>query len=168
MNETKNEIVEVGEKFPAFSLQCVAASPEGMHVEERSNQDFLGKPLIVFFYPKDATCGCTAEVIGFRDAYEEFGKLGVQVLGVSRDTAGAHKKFIESQNLPFPLLCDRERVLAAQLGLLVQKTMYGKPVTGSLRNTFALDENGVVLQIWERVAPESHASQVLDWCHDNL
>ena len=166
MNE-KNQMLPIGANFPSFSLLCVMISPDGMRVEERSNEDFLGKPLILFFYPKDATCGCAVEVCGFRDAFQEFANLGVQVVGVSRDTPGAHKKFIENQNLPFPLLCDRERVLAAQLHLLVQKTMYGKPVTGSLRNTFALDENGVVRNVWERVAPETHATQVLVWCRDN-
>lgn len=165
MNE--NASIAIGAKFPDFEMSAVVPREGGAQIETRSNHDFLGKPLIVFFYPKDATCGCTTEVCGFRDAYAEFQKLEVQVVGVSRDTVGAHKKFIENQNLPFPLLCDRERVLASQLGLLVQKKMYGKPVTGSLRNTFALDSNGVVQKVWERVAPETHATEVLAWCREN-
>jgi peroxiredoxin Q/BCP len=122
-----------------------------------------GKISVVFFYPKDATSGCTVEVCGFRDLYSEFEKLGVNIIGVSRDGISAHKKFITNQNLPYPLLSDKERVLIEGLNLLVNKTMYGKPVTGVLRNTFVLDKDGNIVKVFEKVTPLGHAQEVLDY-----
>ena len=159
MSETPADFL--GQKFPDFQVSAAVPREGETKIETRENADFLGAPLILFFYPKDATCGCTVEADGFRDAYSEFQKLGVQVVGVSRDGATSHQRFIENRALPFPLLCDRERVLAETLGLLVAKKMYGKPVTGTRRTTFALDANGVVTRVWENVTPENHAQEVL-------
>lgn len=154
--------------FPDFSLGAVRPQESGAHTFTLSNADLRGRPCVLFFYPKDATCGCTVEVCSFRDRYSEFQKLGVEVVGVSRDTLSSHQKFIANQNLPFPLLSDKERELARACGLLVNKTMYGKPVVGSMRATFALDENGVVQHIWRDVQPLGHADAVLQWCREHV
>ncbi|HEX8235993.1 MAG TPA: peroxiredoxin [Abditibacteriaceae bacterium] len=153
---------QIGHPFPQFSLP--AAVPQGDNIVEQtmSNDDLRGRTTVVFFYPKDATSGCTVEVCGFRDLYPEFEKLNVQVIGVSRDTVSSHKRFIQNQNLPYPLIADNERVLIDGLELLIHKTMYGKPVTGVLRNTFVLDKAGNIARIFEKVTPLGHAQEVLD------
>jgi peroxiredoxin Q/BCP len=150
-----------GQTFPAFA--SLAAIPAGDEIEQRelSRADFRGAPLVVFFYPKDATSGCTIEVCGFRDEYAGFEKIGAQVLGVSRDKVSAHVRFVQNQGLPYPLLADPEQKLIRACNLLVNKTMYGKPVTKVLRTTFALDENGDILKVWENVTPLGHAREVL-------
>ena len=123
---------------------------------------------MLFFYPKDATPGCTVEACGFRDEYSLFRQLGVSVVGISRDKVSAHLKFIENQNLPYPLLADAEKSLIGACNLIVPKTMYGKPVTKILRTTVVLDENGVVLKIYENVKPPGHAREVLDFVRQYL
>lgn len=153
-------IPQAGDKFPDFDLPV--ALPGGEQ-NTLSLADCAGAPLVIFFYPKDATSGCTIEVCGFRDEYSGFEAIGAKVLGVSRDKISAHKRFIENQNLPYPLLADSERVLIQACNLLVDKKMYGKPVTAVLRTTFALDENGVVLRVWENVSPLGHAREVLEF-----
>ncbi len=154
---------QIGQPFPQFSLP--AAVPQGDNIVEQimSNDDLRGRTTVVFFYPKDATSGCTVEVCGFRDLHAEFEKVNVQVIGVSRDTVSSHKRFIANQNLPYPLIADKERVLIEGLNLLVNKTMYGKPVTGVLRNTFVLDAQGNIARIFEKVTPLGHAQEVLDF-----
>ncbi len=154
---------QIDQAFPQFSLP--AAVPQGNEIIEQtmSNDDLRGRTTVVFFYPKDATSGCTIEVCSFRDLYPEFEKLNVQVIGVSRDAVSSHKRFIQNQGLPYPLIADKERVLIEGLNLLVNKTMYGKPVTGVLRNTFVLDENGNIARIFEKVMPLGHAQEVLDY-----
>lgn len=154
---------QIGQPFPQFSLP--AAVPQGSNVVEQtmSNDDLRGHTSVVFFYPKDATSGCTIEVCGFRDLYSEFEKLNVQVIGVSRDTVSSHKRFIQNQNLPYPLIADKERVLIEGLNLLVNKTMYGKPVTGVLRNTFVLNKDGDIARVFEKVTPLGHAQEVLNY-----
>ncbi len=154
---------QLGQPFPQFTLP--AAVPQGGNIIEQtmSNDDLRGRTTVVFFYPKDATSGCTIEVCGFRDLHPEFQKLGVQVIGVSRDTVSSHKRFIANQNLPYPLIADKERVLIESLNLLVNKTMYGKPVTGVLRNTFVLNKDGDIARVFEKVTPLGHAQEVLDY-----
>jgi peroxiredoxin Q/BCP len=154
---------QIGQPFPQFSLP--AAVPQGDTAIEQtmSNDDLRGRTTVVFFYPKDATSGCTVEVCGFRDLYTEFCKLNVSVIGVSRDSVSSHRRFIQNQNLPYPLIADKERVLIDGLNLLVNKTMYGKPVTGVLRNTFVLDANSNIARIFEKVTPLGHAQEVLDY-----
>lgn len=159
-NKTSSTIPQPGERFPDFSL--IAVAPDGTQ-STRTLADFAGAPLVIFFYPKDATSGCTIEVCGFRDEYSGFEEIGAQVVGVSRDKASAHKRFIENQNLPYPLLADSEQVLLRACNLIANKTMYGKPVTKVLRSTFVLDENGVILKTYENVTPLGHAGEVLDF-----
>lgn len=160
--------LQEGAPFPDFSLQAVRPSGHGAEVVTLSNAELRARPLVLFFYPKDATCGCTVEVCEFRDLHAQFADLGVGVAGVSRDTVGSHRKFIANQNLPFALLSDVERKLATACGLLKPKTMYGKPVVGSMRATFALDSDGVILKIWRDVQPLGHADEVLAWCRENF
>ena len=154
-------IPQPGQTFPDFDLPAAIPSPEGTHKSALSRHDFRGAPLVIFFYPKDATCGCTTEVCGFRDEYSSFEELGAKVVGISRDKLSAHGRFIENQSLPFPLLADSEQILLRACGLIKNATMYGKPITRVLRTTFALDENGIVLRVWENVAPPGHAAEVL-------
>jgi peroxiredoxin Q/BCP len=156
-------IPQSGEAFPDFSLP--AALPDGTQ-NTFSLKNFAGNPLILFFYPKDATSGCTIEVCGFRDEYSGFQELGARVLGVSRDKVSSHQRFIENQRLPYPLLADAGQTLIHACNLLIHTTMYGKPVTKVLRTTFALDENGVVLRVWDNVSPVGHAREVLDFLRE--
>jgi peroxiredoxin Q/BCP len=158
-----SSLPEVGQRFPGFSLSL--ATPRGGEIEQStlSLEDLRGAPSVIFFYPKDATPGCTIEVCGFRDEYQNFEKLGVRVVGISRDKIGAHLRFIKNQQLPYPLLADPEKQLISACNLIVNKTMYGKPVTKILRTTFALDEEGKILKVWESVSPLGHAREVLSF-----
>ncbi|HEX8834108.1 MAG TPA: peroxiredoxin [Abditibacteriaceae bacterium] len=158
-----SQIPEVGKPLPPFSLPAVQRIEGELVTSTRSNADFLGKPFVLFFYPKDDTPGCTVEVCGFRDLHPEFQALGVEIVGVSRDGVGPHKKFIEAQNLPYMLLADKEQEVIKGWELLVHKTMYGKPVTGVSRNTFVVDAGGKVQRIFEKVTPLGHAQEVLDY-----
>ena len=166
MNET--QLPQIGQKFPVFSLPAAAPSAEGTQQTTLSLADFRGQLLVLFFYPRDATPGCTIEVCGFRDEYSGFEEIGVPVVGVSRDKVSAHVRFIEKQALPYPLLADAEQTLIRSCNLIVNKTMYGKPVTGVLRSTFILDENGVVLRLYENVTPLGHAREVLEFLREHL
>lgn len=161
-----NELPQPGRPFPDFSLPTAMPTADGVEQSTRSLSDFAGKPLVIFFYPKDATSGCTIEVCGFRDEYSGFEEIGAQVTGVSRDKIGAHVRFIANQNLPYPLLADSEQTLIRACNLIVNKTMYGKPVTKVLRTTFVLDEKGIVLRVYENVAPLGHARAVLDFLRE--
>ena len=117
--------------------------------------------MVLFVYPKDATSGCTIEVCGFRDWYSEFRVLDCEIVGLSRDSVGAHKKFIESQQLPFALLSDKEQNVLRAWDLIAPATMYGKPVTKVRRTTFLIDADGIVRAIWSDVSPLGHAREVL-------
>ena len=153
---------QIAEPLPPFSLAAAIPTANGIETSTRCNADFAGKALVLFVYPKDATSGCTLEVCGFRDLYEEFRVLDIEVVGLSRDGIGAHKKFIQSQNLPFALLADREQTLLKSWDLVFASTMYGKPVTKVRRTTFLVDESGIVRHIWDDVSPLGHAPEVLE------
>ena len=164
----ENQLPQAGERFPDFNLPAAIPSKTGTSQSTFSLADFSGQLAVLFFYPRDATPGCTIEVCGFRDEYSGFEKLGVPVVGISRDKLSAHLKFIEKQELPYPLLADAEQTLIRACNLIVHKTMYGKPVTKVLRSTFVLDENGVVLRIYENVTPLGHAQEVLGFVREQL
>ncbi len=153
---------QVGQPLPPFSLPTVLATPNGTESSTRCNADFAGKPLVLFVYPKDATSGCTVEACGFRDLYSEFRVLDVEVVGLSRDGTSAHKKFIESQKLPFALLADKEQTVLRAWNLIAPATMYGKPVTKVRRTTFLIDAGGIARRIWDDVSPLGHAREVLE------
>lgn len=161
--------LHAGQPFPHFGLGAACRASDGSIKETTlSLSEAEGKPLIIFFYPKDATSGCTIEVCNFRDQYQSFQESGIAVWGVSRDTVRSHGKFIENQNLPYPLLADPQRELLTACDLLQAGTMYGKPVTRVARTTFALDGNGIIRHIWHDVQPLGHATEVLTWCREHL
>ncbi len=157
-----SDFPQIGEKLPPFSLPAIVSTSNGIESSTRSNVDFVGKALVLFVYPKDATSGCTIEVCGFRDLYPEFRVLDIEVVGLSRDGIGAHRKFIENQQLPYALLADKEQALLKSWDLIVPATMYGKPVTKVRRTTLLVDKDGVVRHIWNDVTPLGHAREVLE------
>ena len=123
--------------------------------------DFLGKPVILFFFPKADTPRCTVEACGFRDQFAKLASAGAVVLGISRDTVKAQKKFKDKYELPYTLLADTDQTVLKQFDLIKQKTMYGKPVTGVERTTYVLDSDGRLLHSFANVKPEGHAEAVL-------
>ena len=123
-------------------------------------KDFKGKKVILYFYPKDDTPGCTAEACNLRDNYEELLKKGFVVLGVSPDTEKSHQGFIKKYSLPFPLIADPEKKILNMYGAYGQKMMYGKPVTGVLRSTYIIDENGIIEKIVSKVDTKAHTEQI--------
>jgi len=123
--------------------------------------DFTGKPVVLFFYPLADTPGCTIEACGFRDHFAKLQKAGVVVLGISRDTVKAQKKFQVKYELPYTLLADAEMVLIKRFDLLKEKKMYGKPVTGVARTTYVIGPDQRLVHIFENVKPEGHAEEVL-------
>ena len=118
---------------------------------------FAGSPVVLFFYPRADTPGCTIEACGFRDHFAKLKKAGVVVLGISRDTVKAQKKFADKYDLQYPLLADADQTLCNRFGVIVEKNMYGKKVTGIERTTFVIGPDQKLLQIFGKVKPEGHA-----------
>jgi peroxiredoxin Q/BCP len=147
-------MVEEGKPAPAFTLP----SDSG---EEVSLESLRGKPVVLYFYPKDDTPGCTAQACGIRDAWGEFERRGAIVLGVSADSPKKHAKFREKYGLPFTLLADEDRAVAELYGTWVEKSMYGKTYMGIERSTFIIDPKGNVAKIMRKVKPAEHADDVL-------
>ncbi len=149
------ERIGVCEAFPDIAL----ATPDGGSVKV---SDFTGKKLVVFFYPKDDTPGCTSENKDFSDAYADFQAAGVEVLGVSKDPAKKHLKFIEKYGLTAPLASDaEENGLSDALGIWTEKSMYGRTYMGMERTTYLVDETGKIVRIWNKVKVKGHADEVL-------
>ena len=123
--------------------------------------DFKGKKLALYFYPKDNTSGCTAEACNLRDNYAALQEAGYEVVGVSKDSAASHRKFIEKQSLPFTLIADTETTLNQAAGVWAEKKLYGRTYMGTLRVTFLIDENGMIERVIEKVDTKNHASQIL-------
>jgi thioredoxin-dependent peroxiredoxin len=144
----------VGAKAPAFS----APDQSGKIV---SLADFKGQKVVLYFYPKDDTPGCTTEACSFRDEHSAFLKKGAVVLGVSPDSAKSHTKFIEKFSLPFPLLADEDKAIAQAYGVWVEKSMYGKKYMGVERSTFVIGPDGKLLAIYRKVKPAEHTAEVL-------
>ena len=147
-------MVNVGDQAPDFTLH----SDTG---EQVTLSALRGKPVILYWYPRDDTPGCTVEACSFRDAYGEFQRAGAVVLGVSTDSVKSHEKFKTKFNLPFPLLSDPEHQVAEQYGVWGPKKFMGKEFEGISRVTFLIDEQGVVKQVWPKVKPEGHADEIL-------
>lgn len=147
---------DIGDSIPDISME----TPEGGSVKP---SDFKGEKLVLFFYPKDNTPGCTKEACSFRDHLPQFQELGVPVFGVSADDAKAHGKFAAKYELNFPLLIDPDKVLLEAFGVWVEKSMYGRTYFGVQRATFVVDAKGKVEHVWPKVKPEGHAAQVLDY-----
>lgn len=144
----------VNQQAPNFTL----ANEKGQQV---SLSDFKGKNVVLYFYPKDMTPGCTTEACDFRDAYEDFSSLNAVILGVSMDDANKHTKFIEKHGLPFSLLVDAEHEVAEQYGVWVLKKMYGREYMGIERSTFLINEQGIVIAEWRKVKVKNHIEAVL-------
>lgn len=150
-------MIETGQKLP----EILGKDQDGNTIK---TSDFKGKKLVLYFYPKDSTPGCTSEACNLRDNYERFLSLGYAVVGVSIQDAESHKKFIEKYELPFPLIADTDRVLVEQLGVYGEKQMAGRKYMGVFRTTFIADENGVVERIFvpKDIKVSEHAEQILD------
>jgi len=147
--------IEEGKKAPAFTLKDGGGRAVSLG-------DFAGKDVVVYFYPKDDTPGCTKEACGFRDGWSELQKLGAVVLGISPDGAIAHQKFAAKYELPFPLLSDPDRSVMEKYGAWGEKLMYGKKVIGVIRSTVWVGKDGKVRKHWKRVAKaEAHPEDVI-------
>jgi peroxiredoxin Q/BCP len=125
-------------------------------------EDLRGHPVVLYFYPKDDTPGCTKEACSFRDANHEMQKRGAVVLGVSADSVESHRKFAEKFGLSFPLLADTDTTVSQLYGVWQEKNMYGKKYMGVNRETFLIDKDGTVRKIWHKVKPDEHADEVLE------
>jgi thioredoxin-dependent peroxiredoxin len=148
-------MLEPGTKAPTFTL----TDATGQRV---SLKDFAGRDVILYFYPRDDTPGCTKEACGFRDAWDELRELGVVVLGVSADDAGSHQRFAAKYRLPFTLLSDPDRSVMTAYGAYGEKTMYGRKVVGVIRSTVWIGPDGRVRRHWARVADAAeHPGKVL-------
>ena len=148
-------MVKEGQKAPDFELP----SSEG---GELRLADLRGKTVVLYFYPKDDTPGCTREACAFRDTQAQIKKTGAVVLGVSPDSLASHGKFKAKYKLNFPLLADADKKVAKKYGAFGEKVMYGKKVTGMIRSTFVIDAEGVVRKVFPRVRVDGHAEKVLD------
>lgn len=149
-----NELSE-GQKAPEFTVN----DQNGKSV---SLSNFAGKSIILYFYPKDDTPGCTAEACSFRDNYESLLAEGFEVLGVSTDDEKSHLKFIGKYNLPFSLIADTEKKIVEAYGVWVEKNMYGKKYMGVSRKTFIIDKNGMIRKIIDKVDTKNSSAQVLE------
>lgn len=147
--------VSVGQKVPDFTLP--ATGDKGL-----SLSDFKGKNVVLYFYPKDSTPGCTKEGQAFRDFYGEFQGLNAEILGVSRDGVKAHENFKAKQEFPFDLLSDKDETLCTLFDVIKEKNMYGRKVMGIERSTFLIDGEGVLRQEWRKVKVDGHAEEVLE------
>lgn len=135
---------------------------------ELSLKDFEGKILVLYFYPKDNTSGCTVEAEGFRDLYDEFKKLGAEIVGISKDTVKSHIKFKEKLNLPFELLADPEREVHKEFDVLKAGKMYGKDVIRTIRSTFIFDKEGKLVKEFRDVKPKTHPEEVLEYLKNGI
>jgi peroxiredoxin Q/BCP len=149
------EWLEPGEKAPAFTLK----DDQGKTVKL---SDFKGNPIVLYFYPKDDTPGCTKEACAFRDASAQLKKHGAVVLGVSPDDVASHAKFRDKFKLNFPLLADEKHAVAEAYGAWREKNMYGKKSMGIQRSTYLIDGQGKIAQVWKRVQVDGHEAQVLE------
>ena len=146
--------LSIGEKAPDFTLPSDGGKEISLH-------DFEGKRVILYFYPKDNTSGCTLEAKAFRDHLKDFQKLGYAVLGVSRDSVRKHCNFRDKNELNFPLLSDEEEVVVNLYSVLKEKSMYGKKYMGIERSTFVIDEKGILVKEYRKVKATSHVDDLL-------
>jgi peroxiredoxin Q/BCP len=148
-------MLKVGDKAPVFS----GTDENGKTI---SLKDLKGKKVVLYFYPKDNTTGCTAEACDFRDSYSRIKRKGVVLLGVSPDPEKSHQKFIEKYDLPFPLIADTEKTIANAYGVWQEKSMYGRKYMGIVRSTFIIDENGKIMAVFPKVKVAGHVDEVLE------
>ena len=148
-------MVTVGEKAPQFKLKDASGRTVKL-------ADFRGRKVVLYFYPRDLTPGCTIEACAFRDDLSEFDKRNAVVLGVSTDDQSTHQRFREKHGLQFPLLSDPDHQTAERYGVWQEKNMYGRKVWGIRRSTFVIDEQGRISRVFDKVKPDRHTREVLD------
>ena len=147
-------MLKIGDKMPHFEV----VDQDGKIV---TSNDLIGRKTIIYFYPKDNTSGCTAEACNLRDNYEALIAKGYNVVGVSKDSAASHRKFIDKYELPFTLLADTTTDMQQTFGVWAEKSLYGRKYMGTLRQTFIFDEQGILTEIIEKVDTKNHAKQIL-------
>ena len=143
-------------KAPEFTLKDKNSSPVSL-------SDFLGKKVVLYFYPKDNTPGCTRQACAFASAFDQFKRKNVEVIGISKDSSASHTKFAEKYGLPFTLLSDPELKAISAYGVWQEKKMCGKVGMGVVRTTFIIDENGKIEKIMPKVKPDTNASEILEY-----
>jgi peroxiredoxin Q/BCP len=148
-------IPKAGTQAPDFTLPSDAD-------EQLTLSSLKGKPVVLFFYPKDDTTGCTKEACSFRDALPRFDEMNATILGISPDSTKSHRKFKEKYQLPYTLLADEDHAVAEQYGVWGEKSMYGRKYMGILRTTFVIDAKGTIARVFEKVKPEDHATEVAE------
>ncbi|WP_042455006.1 thioredoxin-dependent thiol peroxidase [Neobacillus dielmonensis] len=153
--------VEVGTLAPDFALEVQTG-------EKVKLTDFKGKNVVLYFYPKDMTPGCTTEACDFRDKHEQFAELNAVILGISPDPVDRHQKFTEKYGLPFLLLADLEHQVAEAYGVWKLKKNFGKEYMGIERSTFIIDEQGKVVKVWRKVQVKGHVEEALNFIRENL
>ncbi|MBV9964992.1 MAG: peroxiredoxin [Alphaproteobacteria bacterium] len=146
--------ISVGDKAPDFTMPTDGGGTVAL-------SQLRGKPVVLYFYPKDDTSGCTAEACGFRDSFPDYGKTGAAVIGVSRDSVASHDKFKKKHGLPFVLASDQDGKVCEAYGTWVEKSMYGRKYMGIDRSTFLIDRAGVVRGVWHKVRVPGHVAEVL-------
>ena len=149
-------MLEAGTKAPDFTLPDKDGNPVSL-------SDFAGKKVVLYFYPKDNTPGCTRQACAFAAAYGEFERLGVPVIGVSKDSAASHRKFADKHGLPFILLSDPELAAIQAYDVWQEKKLYGKVSMGVVRTTYIIDEQGVIEKAMPKVKPDTNAAEILDY-----
>jgi peroxiredoxin Q/BCP len=147
-------VIEAGQPAPTFTLPNQDGEPVSL-------EDLRGQPVVIYFYPKDDTPGCTTQACGIRDQWAEFEEAGAAVLGISPDTVESHAKFAGKYDLPHTLLADPDREVLEAYGAYGEKVLYGKPTVGVIRSTFLVDAEGDIARVWKRVQTKTHAEQVL-------
>ncbi len=152
--------VKIGKKIPSFSMVLDDGS-------ELKSKDFNGKNIVIYFYPKDSTPGCTKEGEDFRDLHEEFIKSNAQIYGVSRDSVASHQKFKAKYKFPFHLISDEDESLCKIFDVIKEKNMYGRKYMGIERSTFLINDKGQLLNEWRKVKVKGHAQEVLDTMRNN-
>ena len=147
-------MLEVGTKAPDFTLPDQNGQPVSL-------SDFRGKKVVLYFYPKDNTPGCTRQACAFAASYEAFQKLDVAVIGISKDSVSSHLKFVQKYNLPFLLLADPYRTAIEAYGVWQEKKLYGKTSMGVVRTTYLIDEQGMIEKVMPKVKPDTNAAEIL-------
>jgi len=149
-------MLSINEKAPAFTLSDKDGNPVSL-------SDFLGRKVVLYFYPRDNTPGCTRQACAFAGAYREFEELNVAVIGISKDSVASHQKFAEKYGLPFILLSDPERQAIEAYGAWQEKKNYGKVSMGVVRCTYIIDENGMIERVMPKVKPDTNAAEILEY-----
>lgn len=160
MSTEANKLLEAGVKAPGFTLPDAEGNPVSL-------ADFAGKKVVLYFYPRDNTPGCTRQACAFAGAFEEFKQIGAVVVGISKDSTASHKKFAEKHGLPFILLSDPELAAIQAYGVWQEKKLYGKVSMGVTRSTFIVNEDGIIEKVMPKVKPDTNAAEVLAYLKGN-